>query len=526
MPAVNTQHHIYTRLIERWSMVRDAVEGEYAVKAAGTSYLPKLTGQVESEYNAYKIRALFFEATRRTLNGLVGMVTRKVPTIEASKSTQEGYLKTLTKDGQSLVALASIVMREVLMLNKYGLMADLPPIISKDAEPWLIGYTAESMINWKFGLNEVGNKVLHRMVLQENYEAVDPGDRFKSEEKEQWRVLELLPRELAEIDALGTDVVMPAQPAGTNMIYRVQVWRFKKDSPDAIQAATPSAEEFIMHDEFFPAFQGKAMTEIPFVIVTAEDEDKEDQKPPLEGLSSVNMSHYRTSADLEHGRHFTALPTPYIIGLSEQQDLTIGSSKAWIISGASANEVKVGMLEFTGQGLKALEHAMEEKQSQMAILGARLLEESKKASEAFETHQLRAAGEHSILASVTTGVSEGINEALAIISEWDPSLGEIHMQLNTDFIVIGMDPQMLTAMVASLQASRMSFKTFFFNMQQRGMYPDGYTEEDELAQIEVDSVAAAEGEVDNLEEEIPVDGQGEEDDDDGSDAENADEASV
>ena len=40
-PKPNTQHHIYQRLIGRWSMVRDAVEGEYAVKQKGDDYLPQ-----------------------------------------------------------------------------------------------------------------------------------------------------------------------------------------------------------------------------------------------------------------------------------------------------------------------------------------------------------------------------------------------------------------------------------------------------------------------------------------------------
>lgn len=501
-PKPNTHHPIYDKLIKRWEMVRDAVEGEYAVKIAAEAYLPRLTGQESSGYTAYKMRALFFEATRRTLNGLVGMVTRKAPNIDAKESTVEGFLSKLTKDGQSLIALASIVMRETLMLNKYGLLGDLPPVISKDAEPWLVGYTAESMINWKYSTDMAGRKVLTRMVLEEDYQLVDPDDRFAVITRVQWRVLEMVDRELAIVDQMGKTpaVILPVQPAGTFELYRVQVWRRKKDSMDKAIAAASSSDEFIMWEETFPAFQGNAMIKIPFVVVTAEDEDKEDQKPPLEGLASVNMSHYRSSADLEHGRHFTALPTPYVIGLAEAQSLTIGSSKAWMIAGVNASEVKIGMLEFEGKGLEALEHAITEKQQQMAILGARLLEESKKSSEAFETHQLRAAGEHSILASVTTGVAEGINEALLIMLEWDPSLGPMVLQLNTDFIVIGMDPQMLTALIASMQASRMSFKTFFFNMQQRGMYPDDYTEEDELKQIEVDNEAANKGEVDELDE--------------------------
>ena len=155
----------------------------------------------------------------------------------------------------------------------------------------------------------------------------------------------------------------------------------------------------------------------------------------------------------------------------------------------TASDVAVGMLEFSGKGLGALENGIKEKQQQMAILGARLLEEQKKAAEAFETHSLRAAGEQSVLASVANGVSEGLNEALAWMTLWDASLGEITIQLNTEFVIVGMDPQMLTALVGALQQARMSFKTFFFNLQQRGMYPDDHTEEDELKLIEAEAPA-------------------------------------
>lgn len=488
MPAVNTRHRIYEMLMNRWAMIRDAVDGEAKVKAAGELYLPKLTGTDDKEYNAYKLRALFFEATRRTLNGLSGMVMQTLPKIEAKESTEEVFLKSLTKDGMSLNGFSAVVLSEVLMLNKYGILADLPPRISAETEPWLIGYTAESIINWEFAPNVDGKIIPIQIVLEEDYEKTDPNDRFVSETKKQFRVLELLDRTSADTAAAEKGEILPTRLPEQLDIYRVQVWRFKKDlGVGGGGSADTAGDRFILHEEFFPSFQGSAMDRIPFVVVTAENEDKEDQKPPLEGLASVNMSHYRTSADLEHGRHFTALPTPYVIGLSEQQDLHIGSSKAWVISGVPATDVKVGMLEFTGTGLGALEKGMSEKQDQMAILGARLLEAQKKAAEAFETHKLRSAGEQSILASTANGVSEGINEALKWMTEWDSSLGEMSIQLNTEFVKMSMDPTMLTALIGALQQGKMSFKTYFHNMQERGMYPEEHTEEDEIALIIDDS---------------------------------------
>jgi Domain of unknown function (DUF4055) len=511
-PTVNARHRIYQKLQPRWVMVRDAVEGEYAVKQRGDAYLPKLHEQDQTAYDAYKLRALFFEATRRTMQGLVGMVMRKDPTVEASDSTKEGFLKRLTKNNLSLEGFANVVMQEVLMMNKYGILADLPPVIKTGAEPWLVGYTAESMINWKYDTDADGKKVLVRMVLEETYGQTKADDRFKVVDKDQWRVLELVSKELVLTDLAAMDKppVLLFDPAQQN-IYRVQVWRRAKDQ-EGLPGKAAKEDEFILYDTVFPTLRGKVMDVIPFVVVTSGDSDDENQKPPIEGLASVNMSHYRTSADLEHGRHFTALPTPYVIGLSEQASLVIGSSKAWVISGVDATQVAVGMLEFKGQGLKALETGMSEKQAQMAILGARLLEEQVRKAEAFETHELRSAGEHSVLASIANGASEGINEALLFMTAWDTSLGTIMIQLNTEFVRVGMAPEMLMQLLAALQAGKISFKAYFFKMQQGGMYPDEHTEEEELAQLEDDAAKFGTG-VDDLDEEEEEEEEEEDEDD-------------
>lgn len=514
MPIVNTTHPIYDKLKARWAMVRDAVEGEWAIKAAKEVYLPKLLGTGETEYDGYILRALFLEATRRTLQGLVGMIMQKSPQIEAKDGTKEIFLKSVTKSGMSMNGFASVVLQEVIMLNKYGILADLPDRISAETEPWLVGYNAESILNWEF-ITIDGKSVPSRIVLQEEWHVHDPDDRFKQEFKDQWRVLELVDGVFAQ-RSMNEDIPLPDIPATQDFVYRVQVWRKRSDTD-----TKGTTDEFILWSETFPAHLGTAIDRIPFVIVTAEDEDKEDQKPPLEGLASVNISHYRSSADLEHGRHFTALPTPYVIGLSQQQSLTIGSAKAWIVEGVNASEVEIGMLEFTGKGLASLETAMSEKESQMARLGSRLMEAEKKSSESFETHRLKSAGENSILASIANGVSGGLNEALDWMELWDPSLGEISIQLNTEFVSIPISAQELTAFISALQSGKMSFKVFYFNMQERGMYPEDHTEEDELKLLE-DEAETFGGEVDDLgdvddedvdDEDVDDDEEDEEDDD-------------
>ena len=150
------------------------------------------------------------------------------------------------------------------------------------------------------------------------------------------------------------------------------------------------------------------------------------------------------------------------------------------------------------------------------------MEVEKKAVESFETHRLKSAGENSILASIANGTSEGLNEALAWMTLWDPSLGEITVQLNTEFVSIPMSAQELTAFIGALQSGKISFKTFYFNMQERGMYPEEHTEEDELKLLEDEAEKFGPEEVDDLEDDDEGDDDEGDDDDDEEEEEDDD----
>jgi Domain of unknown function (DUF4055) len=95
-------------------------------------------------------------------------------------------------------------------------------------------------------------------------------------------------------------------------------------------------------------------------------------------IIAVNLDHYRLDADYKHVVHFTALPTAWVSGFDKSATLIIGSSTAWVTEtpGAAA-----GFLEFTGQGLKTFERAMDRDEHLLAVLGSRLLEGQKKVGE-------------------------------------------------------------------------------------------------------------------------------------------------
>ena len=81
---VDTPSPEYEAALPRWQRCRDAFEGSDAVKARATAYLPMLEGHHGSsqKYDAYKTRAVFYNATARTVAGLLGSVFRAAPKLD------------------------------------------------------------------------------------------------------------------------------------------------------------------------------------------------------------------------------------------------------------------------------------------------------------------------------------------------------------------------------------------------------------------------------------------------------------
>jgi hypothetical protein len=468
------RHPVYQQYVKAWEMIRDCVRNR--VRDAGTKYLPQLSGSEPGEYEDYKLRALWLSATGRTLQGFVGMAFRKPPVVAAAKSLlEEGFLAHCTVKRKGIEALARMTTRELLQMGRVALLADMPREADSSIDPWIAVYSAESLINWEYGTDAKGEPVLVEAVLFENVEERHPTEPDKIVLVEQWRVLMLL---------------NPGSTTGSQ--YAVEIWR---------RSAT-AANEFVKKEEIIPAIRGRAFTRIPIEIIDLTNDDG-DLTPPLEAIAEVNVSHFRSSADLEHGRHFTALPTPWVTGITKNDGkLKIGSRTAWLISDAAA---RVGMLEFTGQGLGSLEKALVEKENLMAVLGARMLEAQKKGVEAADTHQIRTSGEQSVLASTVRAAQQGINAILTLLGPYVAGLQKAVVELNTDFTALALTSQELTSLVSALQSGAISEETFFYNLQQAEMYPPGRTFEEEAQSRDKDEQKSVEQEVKRIKALPPTD---------------------
>jgi hypothetical protein len=430
--AIDSRHTLYKQNAERWQRCRDVYEGEDAVKARGKAYLPRAEGMTDSEYNAYKERALFYEATGRTIDGFVGAISRKEPTIEAPSKLQL-VIDDATADGLSLNELVKRMCAEAILQGRGGLLVDYDDKLDR---PYMALYQAEAITNWFDG----------GVVLAETVYEPDPEDALAQVETQQLRQLGL-----------------------NEGVYTVTIWRKSK--------ANPMAAEWAVYETLTPMRRGKVLDAIPFYWLSPMGKTSRVAKPPLLGLVSVCLSHYRNSADLEHGRHFTGLPTLYVTGISDTDSpIRVGAMAAITVADPNA---KIGYAEFTGQGLRSLETALEQKQQMMAVLGASVFNDGPNGVEAAETARIRTSGETSLLSGVVTAVEETIEAALTMCAEWLGVSGTINVTLNREYVDTTMDGPTLTALVSAFQAGALSLPQFLYNLQQGELLaPDTDLEEE------------------------------------------------
>ncbi len=370
----------------------------------------------------------------------------------------DGFTADVTFEGVSLAAFAERVVQEVLIAGRGGLIVDFPRATDGDItlaqagrmgrRPFLRFYRAEDILNWRVGTID-NRTVLVQVRLFERVEglAADGGE-FDGALVEQIRVLDLVDGQ-----------------------YRQRLFRQDDD------------KEWVPHgDVIFPEQGGAPMDFIPFRFIGPRDTAARITKPPLLDLVNVNLSHYRSAADLEHGAHFVGLPTPYVFGTAEAP-ATIGPTVVWH---APESDVQVGMLEFTGGGLATIERLLDRKEQQMAVLGARMLFPEKKAAESAETASMHRQGENSALAALALAVARALSEAMTIARDWLGASGETSISLNTDYLPTPMSPQMLVALIQAVQSGHISRRTFFANLQRGEIIAVDTAFEDEQIEIEAE----------------------------------------
>lgn len=429
--AYDTKHPDYLIYDKKWTVIEDVLKGELAVKAKGLTYLPLQNVETSPEkfrerYSVYIERAKLYNATARTLSGFVGQVFNKPP------SQEFGSLEYLQKDpcgtGVTIEQLAKAVLADIVSYGRCGIWVDFPKtggryskadVDAGLARPILKNYAPKDIINWRTK-KRGARTILSLVVLRERVLIND--DDFVSHYDYQYRVLRLV-----------------------DDVYSVKVYKPWNENETA---------------EVFPTDNdGKTFDEIPFVFGGIKENDAEADEPPMYDMASLNIAHYRNSADYEEAVFMVGQPTVWYAGLDEawiksvlKGEFRLGSRGGLPLpSGGSA-----GILQVESNTL--VKEAMDQKEAQMIALGARIVRESNVVKTATEVVGDKIT-EVSTLAAGARNTSAVLLESFKFAQKFAGTNIEIKFELSTDFDMATMTSQMLLAIVTAWQAGLMVTET-------------------------------------------------------------------
>jgi hypothetical protein len=466
---INTPCAAYAAMVPFWEKMRNVLAGEERLKALGAKYIPKPEGMQSTEFQNYVNRGCFHNATELTRRALAGLAFAKEPNVRIpDRFNASAWLRDVTMSGVSIQGFALQALNEILAVGRFGVLVDFDSEDTPQAQrrPYWVAYDAEQLINWRIARVNGDAYVPVRIVLKECIDDPDSPDEYAPPTLEQYRLLELR-------DVAGYD----------RPVYTMTVLR------------SSHGRQFEPIDEpVIPLRYGQPLSFIPFVCVNASALTFEPERPVLNDLANVNLGLWRTSVDIEHGRRYTALPTPWASGLPhDMKTVPVGPTSFLKLDGPNA---AAGMIEFKGAGLGELRHSITEKIEQMSALGARLLDQGATVPETAEAARIRAATQHASLRTICSTLAAGLTTALQWTAFWggvtektdDASVG---VELNREFTAVTMSPEDIRAELERWIKGGSSFETMYHVLARGGRTRGGISAEDERKLIDAEQAERA-----------------------------------
>lgn len=514
-------HPEYEYFRPDWAKIRDAIAGEREIKRQGTKYLRAPKGFDDEDYATYIDRAAFYNMTAQTQAGMVGQVFRRPPVIRNLPTTGEitardpegavqviapasvGKLLTqlnrFAKDGTSHQGFAKTVAAEQIAMGRFGVLIDVAPKAPTPGS-YAVGYAAENIVDWT--VEDVDGFYIPTRVLLREFERVD--DHATPSQQNPWIGREGTKTQdrntgnsrsgradrqgSARLDAAARPTRFTSSYT-YRTLYRELILELQEDGTRVYKQFVYVEDPLGMaRDVYVPEVRGRTLSFIPFVFFGSMSNAADCEKPPLLDIVDLNLKHYRTYAELEHGRFFTALPTYYAPGNQDNDaaEYHIGPGRVWEVDKEGGIP---GILEFKAEGLKTLERSLNEKEQQIAAIGGRLMPGmSKSVSESDNQSALREANEQSLLLNVIMALEDGMT---MLVRFWlmfrDIPLADtatLRYEIDATFLTTALDARSLRAIQQLYEGGLLPIGALYENFVKNGIIPSTTTLEEFTVQMQ------------------------------------------
>ena len=450
MPVSDTNQE-YRDFQKKWSLTRDAANG--LTSKSARDYIARRTHEEENAYLMRVEKAIYTNYTGRTREGLKGAIFRLNPQVELAPD-MEFMLQNADGSGQSIIQVAKIATDEVMETGRFGMLADYPMVMEGMTaeqqrrlaiQPHIATYTAETIINWHVHVQN-GRKVLGMLVLKEKVPV--HYDEFTWDYEDQYRVLRL-----------------------TEEGYTQQIYNQDED---------PITEQIVIRNA-----AGQPFDHIPFWFVGSRDNMPDCDDPVLYDIATINIGHFRNSADHEnnlsvHGGGTLVVSTdqsPEGFMAANPGGITVGENAGIVLSEGG----KAELLQLSASS--AMREEMLHKEQMMIQIGAKIISKGG-AQRTAEEARIQATSENSMLDTIVGNIDEAFTGVLYDCQSFINSAdNEIVFSVNSDFWQDSITPQEIMAMIQGNDAGVMPKADIVRRLKDAGWIDSDETPEDILAKI-------------------------------------------
>lgn len=470
----------YLAMSPDWEIVNDVYIGTRRIREGREKYLPKSPAEEKADYDARLAQATFWNADKRTIEGLTGMTFRKSPKfasdvpaiIGSNEKGEESDAENIDLMGSHFDVFTKKVFKTALIDGHTFVLVDMPPPVTVDnpnataadeigRRPYWVHVKANQIVNWDTGV-ENGKTVLTQVSIKECVK-LSTG-RFTQKEITQYRVL-------------------------TRGAW--EVWRKAKDV-----SADSTSDEFVLYESGVSlAPNGEPLTVIPLAPVYANQTGYFTSQPPLLDLAWENLRHYRLQSDLDNILHVANVPIGWIKGRVIKRDAQgnelppkIGPN-TWLDLTTDTN-AGVGYSEHNGSAIGAAQTEIDKSRGNMAALGLLLLSQKAQVQKSATESALDNEAESSELAGMVRGLEDGVEAALGYHAMFRGLESGGSVAFNKDFTRVQLDAQKIQVYANMVAVGDMSLETLYWMLEQAEELPPDFKADDEIARLKAEKADA------------------------------------
>jgi uncharacterized protein DUF4055 len=476
----NFTNSAYKAMARGWGIMSDVLAGTLHLREGDSksAYLPPEPAEKSAHYGYRRDRAIFFNATDRTLNGLVGMVFRNDPKLSETvpeairgrkaagdQSAVEGHWENIDNAGAHGAVFCKEVFTSALRDGHAAILVDMPPPVQRvdglkptktdeveaGHRPYWVSYKADQIINWRTKVVNGQTKV-DLIVFKECSQ--EPDGEYGEKEVVRYRVLRPGSWELyREIKGQNNEIEAVLDP----------------DNPGG-----PTS-----------------LSEIPVAIVYGRKEGILKSRPPLLDLALINIAHYQKYSDFSIYLHVSSRPILWFRNRDTNKQIEVISAYSAVDVGENG---QVDFAETTGAALAAASQDIKDIEERMSILGLSLLVRRTGAQTTATEERNDQIEESSDLETAARSMRDAVELALKFHAQYldNGATTGGNVELGASLDELTLTPEELNAYSNMVAAHQLSLETLWSQMAKAGKLPSDFDPKKEREAVENSLDAMAE----------------------------------